>query len=302
MYLRKIFYLDDMRQGNRVGNAGYARVCLSGREFSLEIRIKGLGLVGRREATVCLEKGARSYDLARLHLDGEKGVLQGNYPAAQVAGSQWELLDFDYLRIKVSESRVLETKLLFGVHREPESELLVAQKEPPTEAQRKGKSEENFQKFEKIEKSENQTRVSAQGREPVAQNAQKLLADFSSDKWEQLCHTYPHVHPFRDKLYLSLTPGDFVIFRKEYQELVNNSFLLHGFYNYRHLILGQEQDQGKTVYYLGVPGNYYDREKSVAVLFGFEGFEASENGKVGQEPVLNWKPGTFGYYMKRVEI
>ena len=40
------------------------------------------------------------------------------------------------------------------------------------------------------------------------------------------------------------------------------------------------------------PGAYFEREKMVAVMFGFEGFEcggAVENGK-------------FGYYMRRVEV
>ena len=39
--------------------------------------------------------------------------------------------------------------------------------------------------------------------------------------------------------------------------LANNSFLLHGYYNYRHLLL--ITDEGKR--YLGVPGIYHRREK-----------------------------------------
>ena len=40
-------------------------------------------------------------------------------------------------------------------------------------------------------------------------------------------------------------------------------------------------------------GNFYEKEKRVALLFGFESFE----GK--REPAGN---GDFGYYMVRVEI
>ena len=62
---------------------------------------------------------------------------------------------------------------------------------------------------------------------------------FYEDKWEQLQHMYPKVHPFGDeRMFLSITPGDFVILGREYQKLVHNSFLLHGYYNYRHVILG----------------------------------------------------------------
>ena len=72
-----------------------------------------------------------------------------------------------------------------------------------------------------------------------------------------------------------------------------NSFMLHGYYNYRHLILAREERRGEIVYYVGVPGNYYDREKQVAVMFGFESFECA------QEPAQS---SDFGYYMMRVQL
>ncbi|HJA93478.1 MAG TPA: hypothetical protein H9717_10260 [Candidatus Eisenbergiella merdipullorum] len=114
------------------------------------------------------------------------------------------------------------------------------------------------------------------------------------DKWEQLQHMYPCVHPFGDqRMFLSITPGDFVILGREYQKLVHNSFLLHGYYNYRHVILGRYPDGEEECYYLGVPGVYYEREKMAAEMFGFEAFEGKK------EPA---EQGDFGYYMKRVRI
>lgn len=124
--------------------------------------------------------------------------------------------------------------------------------------------------------------------------AQSLEQELQPDKWEQLRATYPIVHPIREEEeYLKITPRDFVIFTEKYQELVHNSFLLHGYYNYKHLILGKKERDGKVVYYLGVPGTFHDREKSVAVMFGFEAFD----GK--REPA---EKGDFGYYLRRVEI
>lgn len=125
------------------------------------------------------------------------------------------------------------------------------------------------------------------------------------DKWTQLCHSYKQIHPFGEDTYISLAPKDFVILRKEYQHLVNNSFLLHGYYNYRHIILGRMNLTGQETYYLGVPGTYYDREKMVAVMFGFESFEMSNGGKrqeEGKRPDESIEPGTFGYYLRKVEI
>lgn len=114
------------------------------------------------------------------------------------------------------------------------------------------------------------------------------------DKWLQLAAIYPHIKPFRDEReYLSVGPADFVLFSAESYRAVNNSFLLHGYYNYRHLILARVERRGEILYYVGVPGNYYDREKQVAVMFGFESFECAE------EPAQN---GDFGYYMMKVQI
>ncbi len=116
----------------------------------------------------------------------------------------------------------------------------------------------------------------------------------SPDKWEQLNKIYPHIHPFGDsREYLSIKPRDFIIFSKKYQSLVQNSFLLHGYYNYGHVILARIKEREEESFYLGVPGVYYDREKQAALMFGFEGFES------GCEYATD---GGFGYYMKRVDI
>lgn len=122
---------------------------------------------------------------------------------------------------------------------------------------------------------------------PTPENA--AVYPLKEDKWEQILDTYEQIHPYGDeRVYVKLEPKDFVILQSNYQHLVNNSFLLHGFYNYRYLILGKEQD-----YYLGVPGVFYEREKMVALMFGFEAFEC---------PGGNVRAGEFGYYLRKVEL
>ncbi len=114
------------------------------------------------------------------------------------------------------------------------------------------------------------------------------------DKWSQLWAIYPHINPFRDgREYLSVGPADFVLFSSASYKQANNSFLLHGYYNYHHLILTKVEQRGESLYYIGVPGAFYEREKQVAVMFGFESFECAE------EPA---QTGDFGYYMMRVRL
>ena len=130
---------------------------------------------------------------------------------------------------------------------------------------------------------------------PFLRSQRKMQAgEISPNKWEQLNRIYPKIQPFGDvREYLSIAPCDFVILSEHYQEMVQNSFLLHGYYNYGHLILTKIKEGIDDNYYLGVPGVYYEREKQAALLFGFEGFEG--DGDAVQD-------GSFGYYMKRVEI
>ena len=116
----------------------------------------------------------------------------------------------------------------------------------------------------------------------------------SEDKWSQLWEIYPHIKPFQDEReYLSIGPSDFVLFSAASYKMVNNSFLLHGYYNYRHLILAKIEQKGEDIYYVGVPGTFYEKEKQVAIMFGFESFECAE------EPA---QAGDFGYYMMRTEL
>lgn len=70
--------------------------------------------------------------------------------------------------------------------------------------------------------------------------------------------------------------------------LGNNSFLLHGYYNYHYIILGRTE--GK--YIIGVPGVFCNREKMVASMFGFRDFKAAQ--------AAEQKTGRFGYWFKYI--
>jgi hypothetical protein len=114
------------------------------------------------------------------------------------------------------------------------------------------------------------------------------------DKWKQLSYLYPHIAPFQDdRDFLSIGPNDFVILHRSFHKLVNNSFLLHGYYNYDHLILVRRIKRNMEHFYIGVPGNFYEKETQVAIMYGFESFECKT------EPA---QEGDFGYYLIQVDI
>ena len=62
--------------------------------------------------------------------------------------------------------------------------------------------------------------------------------------------------------------SDLSLLPRKFWPLANNSFLLHGYHNYAHLLLVEEDDR----MWLGVPGIYDPREARAAELFGFPQF------------------------------
>ena len=52
--------------------------------------------------------------------------------------------------------------------------------------------------------------------------------------------------------------------------VVNNSFLVHGYYNFKHILFGKVcENDNNTRYFIGVPGMYCNRERFMASMFGF---------------------------------
>ena len=121
------------------------------------------------------------------------------------------------------------------------------------------------------------------------------------DKWKQLCKNYPQVHIYPDADTVVIKPKDIIVLTQEYHELATNSFVLHAYYNYRQLLLLRYHQGSEVSYYLGVPGVYYEREKRIAYMFGFEGFENGESRLVNESRRQAYV-GCFGYYMKQVKI
>lgn len=89
---------------------------------------------------------------------------------------------------------------------------------------------------------------------------------------------------------------DLTLLPRKFWPLANNSFLLHGYHNYNHLVLIEEGGRR----WLGVPGIYDTREARAADLFGFPRFTRA------YVPVLNLSEGErndtadFGHWCRCV--
>ena len=85
--------------------------------------------------------------------------------------------------------------------------------------------------------------------------------------------------------------------RKEWR-IANNSFLLHGYHNYHHLLYIEED--GKT--WLGVPGVFHEKEEIAAKTFGFPEFRRLTDVDLKLEENERNTFEDFGYWCRQIPI
>ena len=107
----------------------------------------------------------------------------------------------------------------------------------------------------------------------------------------------PRVYPFEDNEILvcaKIEPKDIGLLPKELWALSNNSFLMHGYYCYHHLIFAKLKDRYGCRFILGVPGIYHNRERFMAKMFGFDNFKPIRKRELRQ--------GDFGYWYLPISL
>ena len=318
MFQKEIIYMGLYKDGNRLGNAGFLRVEKREQEGSLSLQVKNVPHSVSGRFPVRYYSGTTWKEADGITLQDGSGQWEKQEAESLMQVKLQIVLPGGYL--VEGASRTVEnpsnaSKTMTEPPKEVdtvEAEDVLEQKQAAIEdSNRIRQADESSKKIEQaaVENGNEIKQAAIEdsiGTKPAKkieyiavqkQNAQEpqvmvdklVVTGLKENKWEQILDTYDQIHPYGDeRVYVKLEPKDFLILSSKYQHLVNNSFLLHGFYNYRHVILGKEDE-----YYLGVPGVFYEREKMVALMFGFEAFEC-ESG----DP----KAGTFGYYLRKVEL
>ncbi len=90
-----------------------------------------------------------------------------------------------------------------------------------------------------------------------------------------------------------IVPEDIGILERENWDYGNNSFVLHGFYNYSHLMFGKiKYNDNKYQYIIGVPGIFSNKDKYLAGIFGFHEFITLKE--------CEHMTGEFGYWIAKI--
>lgn len=162
------------------------------------------------------------------------------------------------------------------------------------------------EKGEKVQPQPKQPVIRQHREEPLIIGDPEALAKLDAEDamegqvpvWDFFEKTYPKIQAF-DSEYgcriLVIKPQDIGLLPRETWIYGNNSFLLHGYYNYRYLILARlENPNGAPRYLLGIPGHYYSNEKYMASMFGFPNFVLSK-----KQPTQD---GRFGYWYTDIRM
>lgn len=281
LYEKKIVYLSVYQDGDKMASAGFVKLSREKDACLLDIHIKCSAGIRDGKHALYLAARSRKIDWGTITIQDGKGAVEKRI---------W--MDKGVARFGEEE---FEENDLCGISIHLEGQRWIA---GYWEEVKKFSSPAAISDLIAADETgvHKKTEESKKPEEPMEKRGIFLPESAAEDKWEQLLRCYKKIHPFGDgRVFLSVEPKDFIILQAPYQRLVNNSFLLHGFYNYRHMILGPDKEIGNndgSCFYLGVPGTYFEREKMVAIMFGFEGFECDGAVEVGK----------FGYYMRRVEI
>lgn len=328
-YRKQISYLELQENGQRIGSAGYARLESLEMEEILTVQLRGQGIVSGKAMPLYLQRESGEELLCEMTADRGSAVCEKRIPGKAdretILGIRIPLgQDLEIIGrfagsggAKKAPAPVTGSESVAASAPVQETEKEIeGQEQGKKQPEQAGRSVQPVKTAETIVANGNVAGGSGvhglgefrngRGTEtsgtfidaPEPRNPKKAATEntlhMKDTKWEQLSSIYPHIHPFRDtREFLSVGPEDFVVLRERCYQMTHNSFLLRGYYNYRHLLLMRQESSGEVKYYIGVPGNFYEREKQVARMFGFESFEGT------REPA--WE-GDFGYYLISVEL
>lgn len=117
-----------------------------------------------------------------------------------------------------------------------------------------------------------------------------------TDPFEKLFVRADYIDAFDDDYFydcIEVSPEMLKCLNQNEIDIAGNSFLLHGYYNFRHILLGRVRDNlDNTKYFIGVPGMYCNRERYMASMFGFNNFKKSHRS--------DYANPYFGYWYQEI--
>ena len=333
---RFVTYIYAYEEEKKGSNVGFARIEIRGQDARIEIHLRGVYAASAACRVYLFQReaaGGKEVTGVTGVLVGEMKLVTGSGDGAvvlkggRVGASPYGSTEMEGLFFVIGEERILMSRWREGApfkvglsgFREWQPE------EPKEKTAEKGAAAETAAQKEVREaaaaQAEQNSQTAAQGMAqdvPSGSGMETAAAGEETEAihvtelpmrnlfpeydwnavWEELCREHKPAALFEewDTQCIQLELKDLRSLPKKYWYLGNNSFLLHGFFNYRYLVLGRTAEER---WFLGVPGVYQRQERVMAAIFGFPEFFAAGPGgerREGREPVNH-----FGCWVRYIE-
>lgn len=274
---RFITYIYAYENTKKAGNTGFARIELRGEECRLEIHLRGVYAAQTHCKIYLFRKQGRGIEGSLIgEMDVRNGAGDFNVimKTAHIPTSLLSFFEMEGIFLCSEDGRIFMSRWTEGEPLAVDMEHFIVWKAEQTE--------ENIYAEEKQQENKIQTaqfdRESDNELRATELPARNFFPQYQwKDIWEQFLKSHPASMPFSEKniTCIKIELKDIRELPRKYWYLGNNSFLLHGFFNYRYLVLGkieEDNEDNEDKWFLGVPGIYQNQERVMAIIFGFPEF------------------------------
>lgn len=296
---RFISYLYLYENEEKAGNVGFAKIELRGEDCRIEVHMRGT-FTNNLSCKIYLFTNEQNFihgicigDMKILNGAGNFGKI---VPAAKIGPAGKTFAQMDGLLVLCEDERIFATKWKEGVEVPIGLRTFREDMMPVPEKVMKPEQKAPEQKAPEQEASKPESADIHVAEVPMRNIFPELEW---SERWKSMLEEYPVSQPFENKAItcVRIELKDLRELPKRYWYLGNNSFLLHGFFNYHHLLIGNEAGDDGERWFLGVPGVYQPQERVMAAIFGFQEFIPEQGHHEHTGEPLN----QFGYWCRAMD-
>ena len=300
---RFISYLYLYENEEKAGNVGFAKIELRGEDCRIEVHMRGT-FTNNLSCKIYLFTNEQNFihgicigDMKILNGAGNFGKI---VPAAKIGPAGKTFAQMDGLLVLCEDERIFATKWKEGVE-VPIGLRTFREDMMPVPEQKAPEQKAPEQKTSKQKTPEQEVSKPESADIHVAEVPMRnIFPELEwNERWKSMLEEYPVSQPFENKAItcVRIELKDLRELPKRYWYLGNNSFLLHGFFNYHHLLIGNEAGDDGERWFLGVPGVYQPQERVMAAIFGFQEFIPEQGHHEHTGEPLN----QFGYWCRAMD-
>lgn len=301
-YRRFFSYIYAYEHGQKTSNAGFAKIQVNDTITTIELHMRGTCLSA---SSVCLYLFVRSGDSILGFPLGDVPFSNGNADR-RFTLNQSHLEDSGYEIKDASGILFLSNSEICFVSQWDEGTIDWASFHIYKPSEETTESSESLSNHNVIQSAElplpQQTRIlfpvnaNPEITVPHPQKAPEEVTHPSSnaaswnETWQQLLSARLPVHPFSNPEIRCVRAElkDLRLLPSVNWHLCNNSFLLHSFFIYRHLLIGELPSSREHKWFVGVPGIRYRQEHVLAAIFGFSDFLPDKESTDADAPFGYW--------------